>query len=215
MKKLIGNTIWLCALAVIVIAAPAVSQERPRPFRGDPKALEPLDRDSWQMPEEVMDLIGVRPGMVVGELGAGGGYFTVKLARRVGESGHVYANDINSRFLRYIDDRCRKGGITNVTTILGEAVDPKLPAGVLDMAVMVNVLHEVAEPVAFLRAIRPGLKPGAALVIIDYDYRKRRSSHTYNPDQAIREAGEAGYEPVWLEESLARQFILVLRPAQG
>ena len=199
-------------ILLIVLAGPAYQQERPKPFRGNPAVLEPAGRDAWQMPERVMDTVGVKPGMTIGELGAGGGYFTLWLAKRVGKEGHVFANDINERFLEYIASRCLREGIGNVTTVLGGEAEPNLPEGSLDMAIMVNVLHEVADPVPFLRAIRPSLKESATLVIVDYDRSKRRSSHTYVPEQAVAEAEDAGYVLQLREDYLPRQFILVFKP---
>lgn len=204
----------LIVLAVAAFSAIAPCQERPDPYRGNPALLEPTGRDAWQMPERVMDLIGVRKGMIIGEVGAGGGYFTVKLAERVGEYGHVYANEINKRFLQHIEERCETLGITNVTTILGEESDPLLPEGKLDMVIMVNVLHEVSRPVPLLRTILPSLKEGATLVIIDYDKKKRRSNHTYIPEMAIEEARMAGYALIRREDFLPRQFLLVLKPRE-
>ena len=84
-------------------------------------------RDKWHQPEKVMDLVGVRPGMIIGEVGAGHGYFTFKLSQRVGESGKIYANDISRSALRYLRDRCDRERITNIETFIGEVEDPLAP----------------------------------------------------------------------------------------
>ncbi len=91
-------------------------------------ARDDAARDAELQPERVMDAIGIRPGMVVGEAGAGRGYFTFKLARRVGETGKVYANDIDNDALAHVRERCRDESVRNIETVLGEVADPPFPA---------------------------------------------------------------------------------------
>ena len=128
-------------------------------------------REEWangrQPPEKVMDAVGIKPGMVIGEIGAGRGRYTVHLAMRVGDSGKIYANDINDQALTYLRERCRRDRIENIETILGKVDDPLLPEGALDMVFMVWVYHMMEEPVAMLKSLLPSLKPGATVVIID------------------------------------------------
>ncbi len=211
-RKLFLQISILGLLAIAIATVPAQTQER---YTGDPKYLEPSDRDSWQMPERVMDFIGVRPGMVIGEVGAGSGYFTVRLAARIGLEGHIYANEINSRYLDYIKQRCDEDGITNITTILGEEKDPLLPEASLDMVIMVNVYHELSDPVAMMRAILPSLKPNATVVIVDYDRAKRGPRHTAIPEDVHQEVEGCGYQLIRREDFLPRQFILIFRPSHG
>ena len=199
-------------LAAVLIVAPILQGEPQDRYTADPAGLEPAGRDSWQMPERVMDAVGVREGTIIGEVGAGGGYFTVRLARRVGPSGHVYANDVNRSYLDHLIERCADEGIENVTAILGEETDPLLPAGRLDMVIMVNVYHELYEPLPLMRNILPSLRQGATVVIVDNDVNKRGHSHTSDPEQTLAEVREAGYELVRREDFLPRQYILILRP---
>jgi len=199
-------------LASVLIVAPILQGEPQDRYTGDPAGLEPSGRDSWQMPERVMDAVGVRERMIIGEVGAGGGYFTVWLARRVGPNGHVYANDINRSYLDHLTERCADEGLDNVTTILSEETDPLLPAGQLDLVIMVNVYHELYEPLQLMRNILPSLKPGATVVIVDNDVNKRGRSHTSDPVQTLAEVQEASYELVRREDFLPRQYILILRP---
>ena len=131
-------------------------------------------RDRDHQPERVMDAVGLRPGMVVGEVGAGHGYFTFWLARRVGPEGKIYANDISRSALSAIRKRCQDEGISHVETILGEVEDPLFPAGDLDMVFIVNAFHDLAKPVELLNNLLPGLKPGATVVIMDRDPEKFR-----------------------------------------
>ncbi|MCX6262343.1 MAG: class I SAM-dependent methyltransferase [Bacteroidia bacterium] len=105
------------------------------------------ERKRWQPPEQIMDSIGVKPGMIIGEAGAGRGFFTFYLAKRVGEKGKVYANDILKSSLDEIQSRSKRENITNIITVLGETEDPLFPLKSLDMIIMVYVLHEMEKPV--------------------------------------------------------------------
>ena len=118
-------------------------------------------------PEKVMDAIGVKPGMIIGELGAGRGRYTVHLANRVGSQGKILANDISERALAYLRERCRRNSIQNIETILGKMDDPLLPSNSLDMVVMVWVYHMLEQPLPILKNLKPSLKPGAMVVILD------------------------------------------------
>ncbi|UCC39625.1 MAG: class I SAM-dependent methyltransferase [Candidatus Aminicenantes bacterium] len=118
-----------------------------------------------QPPEQVMDAIGVVSGMVVAEIGAGRGRYVVQLAVRVGESGKVYAEDIDAKALRYLEKRCDRWGLENVETILGEVTNPKLPEGKLDLIFIISAYHHFADPVALLRNARSALKPDGKLAI--------------------------------------------------
>lgn len=136
-------------------------------------------RDALVQPEKLMDAIGVKPGMVIGEGGAGEGYFTFKLARRVGPNGKVYANDIVERVLRVIDRRSEREGFTNITTILGEVDDPLFPKGELDMIFMIAAFHDFEKPVEWLKNVQPCLKPGGTLVIVERDPDKMSSGRSH------------------------------------
>lgn len=111
-------------------------------------------RDERLQPERVMDVIGIRPGMIVGEAGAGRGYFTFKLARRVGASGKVYANDIDGDALDHVRQVCLDEGLANVVTVVGEVEDPLFPVTGLEVVVMVYALHDFSSPVAFLQNLK-------------------------------------------------------------
>lgn len=126
-------------------------------------------RDNYHQPDKVMDTVGVEPGMVIGEVGAGHGYFTFHLSRRVGDLGKIYANDIASRALASIRRKCETEGISNIETIVGQLEDPLFPDNELDMVFIVNAFHDLAKPVELLNNIVPSLKPGAFVVIIDRD----------------------------------------------
>ncbi len=173
-------------------------------------------RDTWQQPEKVMDAIGVMPGMTVGEVGAGEGYFTFKLAYRVGSEGRVYANDIDQSALRKIEDRCRREGINQITNIVGEVENPLFPAGVMDLVIMVYVLHDLAKPVELLRNIQPALKLGAPLVILESDPEKTgdRSGHFYKREKLLEIVAEAGFELVRVETFPSRDNIYIFEQTE-
>ncbi len=175
-----------------------------------------------QPPDQVMDAIGVKPGMVIGEIGAGRGRYTVYLARRVGEGGKILANDINERSLTYLKERCDRIGFENVKTILGEEEDPLFPDNSLDMAIMVWVYHMLDKPDGLLRNLLPSLKPGATLVIldppdneIDEEFSVDRSDPNVKVptirERIERSAAASGFELVQVETFLPKDLIFILR----
>jgi ubiquinone/menaquinone biosynthesis C-methylase UbiE len=127
----------------------------------------------------------------VADIGAGSGWFTVRAARRVGESGTVYAVDINPDAVHYIDDRLHKEQLHNIKTILSKPDDPMLPASSIDSVLLLKTYHEVANPVALLCNLRASLRPGAKIGIIDRN--GNGEDHGVARDVVVREAGEAGY----------------------
>lgn len=187
-------------------AAGAVSQQ---------ESLEEWERRSFetQPPEQVLDAAGIEPGMVIGEVGAGRGRFTVLLARRVGPDGKVLANDIDPGSLDFLRERCTKAGISNVEIILGEVDDPLFPEATLDMAFMVATYHWFEHPVAMLRNLRPALKPGATVVLIEPDPVRGPGGqdHGVSVERMRREAEEAGFELVRAETFLPEDLFFVLR----
>lgn len=172
-----------------------------------------------QPPDKVMDAVGVKAGMTIGEVGAGRGRYTVHLAVRVGPSGKVYANDIDADGLAHIRERCQKDGLANVETILGRPDDPLFPAGKLDLIFMVLTYHHLRQPVDMLKAMAPSLKPGATVVVVDPDPVKDhdRGPESTSKEEIERDAAEAGYELVRVETFLPRDniFILRVKPAKG
>ena len=116
-----------------------------------------------------MDSVRVAPGMIIGEVGAGEGYFTFKLAERVGQEGKIYANDVLPRVLNTIERKCREQGVENIETVVGQYLDPDFPVDKLDMVVLVYSFHEIGQPVRFLNKTLDYMEPGARLVIIDRD----------------------------------------------
>lgn len=169
-------------------------------------------RDKWHQPEKVMDLVGVRPGMIIGEVGAGHGYFTFKLSQRVGEAGKIYANDISRSALRYLRERCNREGITNIETVIGEVKDPLLPKD-LDMVFIVNVLHDLANPVELLNNLSISLKSDAHVVILDRDPEKLDYStdHFLSREEVLEKIEESVFELERLETFLPQHNIYIIR----
>jgi ubiquinone/menaquinone biosynthesis C-methylase UbiE len=163
-----------------------------------------------------MDTLGIRPGMTVAEIGAGNGRFAVRMAARVGESGKVYANDIDPRALRFMRNRIQKERITNMEVIEGALTDPRLPLGVLDLACLVNTYDDLSRPVELLRNTLPALKPEGVLVIMVYDTEKVGDlrGHAVPKERVILEAEAAGFTLLDLDESLSRDTIYFFRPAK-
>lgn len=127
------------------------------------------ERDAWQHPERVLDALGAKPGSVVADVGCGRGYFTFKFAARVGSEGKVYAEDLKEKEddLAEIRDKAKKQGLTQIQTVEGESNDPQLPAGALDVALLVDSFHEMHDYDAMLTGIYKALKPGGRLALID------------------------------------------------
>lgn len=174
----------------------------------------PSARDRNEQPERVMDAVGLQPGMTVGEVGAGHGYFTFWLARRVGSEGKVYANDISRSALSAIRRRCQDEGITTIETILGEVEDPLFPDGALDMVFIVNAFHDLAKPVELLDNLLPSLKPGATVVIMDRDPDKIRdpAGHFLTKEDILAKIDASRFILDRVETFLPQHNIYILRP---
>ncbi len=170
-------------------------------------------RDATQRPEAIMDTIGVKAGMVIGEAGAGDGYFTFWLSRRIGESGRIFANDIDESTLKKLNKRAEREGITNITTILGKQNDPLFPKDSLDMVVMMLAFHEFKNPEQWLENVKSSMKPTAKLVIIDRDPDKIKSGygHFMKKDDISETVKKANFELVRLETFLANDNIFIFR----
>ena len=184
---------------------------------GQQQSLEEWERQTFerQPPEQVMDAAGIEPGMVIGEVGAGQGRFTVHLARRVGPEGRILANDIAAESLEFLRERCADAGISNVEIILGEVDDPRFPEASLDMVFMVATYHWFDQPVAMLRNILPALKPGATVVLVEPDPVRGPggADHGVSAERLRREATEAGFELVRTETFLPEDLFFVLSVA--
>ncbi len=163
-------------------------------FSQDPDAWE-ANQSSYQPPDIVLKAIDLKEGMVVGEIGAGRGRYSVILADAVGKDGLIYANDIDRGDLDYLDLRCERDGITNITIIRGKELDPLLPENKLDMIFIVNSYHHFSSPVELLQNAHPALKASGTLVIIEGVPGRygSGSSHATPKEDLISQVKEAGY----------------------
>jgi len=171
------------------------------------------DRDSTEQPEKVLDALRIPEGATVADVGAGVGYFTWRLAQRVGPRGKVIAIEIQQKMLDLMAAELEKRGISNVEMVLGGARDPRLPAGVVDLALLVDVYHEFAEPEVMMAHIRRSLKPDGRLVLIEY--RKEDPTipilplHKMSTEEVRLEIEPLGFEFHQALEFLPAQHILI------
>lgn len=215
-----GPAALVVALAVSAVTVGAIQRAHGRLFPPEELGLlEGPDRDAWQKPDLVMDALGVADGGHVADLGAGGGWFTVRLARRVGPNGIVYAEDIQPEMIEAITRRVVREALSNVRVIHGEADNPRLPRGELDAVLIVDAYHEMEEPVKLLRHVVAALKPRGRLGVIDF----RPNGHGPGPPPEDRRepqvivsgASRAGLRLLKREEFLPYQYLLVFGRASG
>jgi len=177
--------------------------------------LSQSNRESWQPPEEIMNIAGVKSGMIVGEVGAGRGYLTFPLAERVGPTGKVYANDISRYSLSRIESRMENEGINNIKIILGETEDPLFPEKNLDVVIMVYVFHHLEEQAAFFNNIKKYIKPDTPVVIVEQDTERdtAEASHFSSREEVLDILTQTGYKLDRIDQSMERDavYIFVLK----
>jgi ubiquinone/menaquinone biosynthesis C-methylase UbiE len=200
-------------LVVFAAAGPGVAAQHGRLFPPeDLGLLEGPDRDAYQRPDRIMDELGIGEGSVVADLGAGGGWFTVRLAYRVGRSGRVYAEDIQPQMIEAIKRRVAREQLANVTPIMGKPADPDLPAPV-DAVLIVDAYAEMVDPVTLLRNVARSLKPQGRIGIVNF----RKDGHgpgppmdeRVDPERVIRDAEAAGLQLLSRPQFLRYQYMLV------
>ena len=174
--------------------APPSQRPTSNPYTGDLSIFEYPDRDKKLQIDRVMDLLGITAGKNVADIGAGSGWFTVRAAKRVGATGAVLAEDINPLAIESIGKRVVKDDLPNVRTVLGAPDDPRLPSGSVDAVLMLKVYHEIAHPAAFLQALKPALRAGAKVGIIDRN--GNGANHGLDHDVVVKEMGAAGFKLV-------------------
>lgn len=196
------------ALALALLALAACSRQdahsdRPVTSREFPRAYRPVaavernefstedQRDNLGEAQVVMDLAQIRAGTTVADIGAGEGYYTIRLAERVGSQGRVLAQDIDAGAIQRLGQRVERERLDNVSIKLGAADDPRLPASSFDRVFLIHMYHEVGEPYAFLWRLRPALKPGGQVVVVDID--RATSDHGMPPDLLFCEFAALGF----------------------
>lgn len=197
-RIILGVLLTACTLGLLrdapAIAQAAAQTARPTstPYSGDLSIFEYPDRDQKLHVDRVMDLLGIAPGRSVADIGAGSGWFTVRAAARVGESGIVYAEDINPEAITYITKRAEKQKLKNIKPILGTTDDTKLPANSVDAVLLLKVYHEMEHPVPLMQQLKASLRPGAKVGIIDRN--GNGADHGIMPDVVDHEMTEAGFK---------------------
>jgi SAM-dependent methyltransferase len=173
-----------------------------------------LAAPAWDLDiERAMDAAGVVPGMIVGEAGAGDGYFTLPMARRVGPSGAVYANDISMRVLDSLAANADRERLPNIHTVKGAVDDPLFPRQDLELVVVVHAFHDFSRPVEWLVNAKRYLRPGGAVAIIDIDPGQgRRDNHFWPRERVLDYAASAGYEKTRLVDDISKHLVIVLKP---
>ena len=175
--------------------------------------LERSERGLEEEPDKALDALGPLAGLTVADVGAGSGYFTVRLAARVGAKGRVYANDLQPEMLKMLAARLARDDVRNVTMIQGAVDHPKLPPASIDLVLMVDVYHEFSEPQKMLRGLREALKPAGRLVLLEY--RKEdpevpiRFEHKMSVAEAKLEVEAEGFTLTRTDARLPRQHILI------
>lgn len=203
------------AIAALLLAGTSPRAQHGRLFPPrDLGLLEGADRDAWQRPDEVMDALGIAEGSVVADLGAGGGWFTIRLARRVGPNGKVYAEDIQHEMIEAMKRRVERLGLSKrVEFKLGKASDPELPPGVLDAALIVDAYHEMAQPVVLLRNVARSLKPNGRVGILNFTKEGGGPGppmeERVDAERVIRDASAAGLRLLARPTFLRYEYMLV------
>jgi ubiquinone/menaquinone biosynthesis C-methylase UbiE len=213
----------LALISALSLPAPPAPPAPPAQSKPKPKArlfppldlglLEGADREQWQKPEEIMDALKIAEGSVVADLGAGGGWFTVRLARRVGQSGVIYAEDIQPLMIEAVKRRVQRENLTNVRTVLGTPKDSRLPRG-LDAVLIVGAYHEMEDPVTLLKNAADSLKPQGRIGVVDF--LPGAGGPGPEPDQrvdaetVVRGAAAANLEVISRETIPPFMFMLVL-----
>jgi len=169
-------------------------------------------RDKWQKPHQVIQALNLVPNAVVADIGSGTGYFSIRLAHFV-PKGRVYGVDIEPDMVKYLADRARRDGLANVAAIAGKPDDPRLPAKV-DLVLMVDVFHHIADRGPYFRKLQDSLKPGGRVAIIDFNKNSPMgppASERITPDGVKAELRAAGYAPVQEHDFLPDQYFLIFQ----
>lgn len=170
-------------------------------------------RDRVNEADKVMDMAAIRPGMTVADIGAGEGYYTIRLAARVGKDGRVLAQDIMPQVRDALAQRVARERLDNVSVRLGEPSDPKLPHDSFDRIFMVHMYHEIEEPYEFLWRLRPSLRPGGTVVVVDAN--RETQNHGTPPDLLKCELAAVGYTLVTMRDMPSAGGYLAMFRAQG
>lgn len=175
--------------------------------------LDAPDRDLWQKPDQIMDAMGIADASVVADIGAGSGWFTIRLARRVGPRGLVYAEDVQKEMINAISRRVSREGLTNVRPWLGQKNDPRLPPASVDAVLIVDAYHEIENRVAVLSSLARALKPQGRIGVVDFKLDGTgpgpSPEERVSPDVVVKDAEKAGLRLIRQEPFLQFQYFLI------
>jgi ubiquinone/menaquinone biosynthesis C-methylase UbiE len=219
-----------CTLLAIVFAAATLVAQQPgvHPVSGRVYArtmsvegapwLDRREREDEENPDLALRLLRIRKGATVADIGAGSGYMTIRLAKIVGPMGKVYGSDIQSGMLTLLQQNVTRAKVDNVTPVLGTIDDPKLPAGSIDLAIMVDVYHEFSEPQKMLQRIREALKPDGRLVLLEYRAEDPNvpilRDHKMSKPQVKQELEHEGFKQSRVYDDLPWQHLFVFTKQQ-
>ena len=196
-----------CGLLALALAASGCAAWKRFAYSG-------LDRDEWQQPERVVAALELRPGARVADVGAGGGYFTFRLADAVGPTGLVYAVDVDPDMLDYLRERAADEKRANVRVVEAAYDDPKLPDGGVDLVLVVNTYHHIENRVDYFARVKRALAPGGRLAIVELSEDGFVGGHFTPPATVEKELAEAGYALAAKHAFLARQSFLIFTPSR-
>ena len=213
----------LFAIAAMIVASTLIGSaqgpQTKKPSHGrlfppeDLGLLDAPDRDIWQRPDQIMDALAIAEASVVADVGAGGGWFTVRLARRVGPNGMVYAEDVQAASLTAISRRVAAEGLTNVKTVLGEGSNPRLPASTFHAVLIVDAYSEFEDRVTLLRNLAKSLRRDGRIGVVDFKLEGGGpgppTEERVSAEAVIRDAANAGLELITSETFLEYQYFLI------
>lgn len=213
------------SVAIVICAGVLVDAQRRHPVSGRIFApvmgvggagwLERPEREEEEAPSKAIDMLELKAGMVVADIGAGSGYYATRIAKRVGPTGRVYATDIQEGMIALLNRRIASEGLGNITTVLGGMDDPKLPPKSIDVAIMVDVYHELQQPQIFLQRLKPAFKPGGRLVLLEFRKEDPKipilEVHKMSVAEVKQELEAEGYRLDRVVDGLPWQHLIVLR----
>ncbi len=213
------------SVALVIVSSIALDAQKRHPVSGRVLApvmgvggagwLERPEREDEEAPSRALDLLDLKPGMVVADIGAGSGYYASRMAKRVGPAGHVYATDIQPGMIAILERRIKAERLSNMSTVLGAVDDPKLAPNSIDLAIMVDVYHELQEPQVFLQRLKPAFKPGGRLVLLEFRKEDLRipilEAHKMSVAEVKQEMEAEGYAIDKVIGGLPWQHLIVIK----
>jgi ubiquinone/menaquinone biosynthesis C-methylase UbiE len=214
---LVGKLILVGMVLAILSTSPHAQTQRQGGIHrlfppSDLGLLDAPDRDLWQRPDQIMDAMGIADASIVADIGAGSGWFTIRLARRVGPRGLVYAEDVQKEMITALSRRVGREGLNNVQPVLGLNNDPRLP-GKVDAVLVVDAYHEIEDRVAMLSSLARALKPQGRIGVVDFKLDGTgpgpSAEERVSPDVVVKDAEKAGLRLIRQEPFLQYQYFLI------